>query len=180
MKKKDLVDLEEKYKKNIALVRQTLSEHLSAINENTSELQSFFDYLQEIEQKIDKLSQRIDNVQLQSQFSKEKPFVEPLNPTEKKIFLVLYTEEKPLDCMELSQRSEVPISIIREHLASIAQKGIPLNRSFVENRTFYKIEKTFKEWQAKENIVNVSLNSFLESKQNIQTKLKTYNTETFE
>jgi len=52
MKKKDLPLEVENLKKHFALVKQTFSEHLSAINENTSELQSFFDYLQELDQKI--------------------------------------------------------------------------------------------------------------------------------
>ena len=174
MKKKDLIDLEEKFKKNFLVIKQSFSEHLSAINENTTELQSFFDYLHEIEQKIEKLSQRMDGLQIQNQDNKEKPFIDPLNSTEKKVFLVLYTEEKPLNCQELSQKSEVPISIIREHISTITQKGIPLNRSFVNNQTYYKLDPSFKEWQTKKNIVNVSLTSFLKSEQKFQTKLKTY------
>ncbi len=177
MKKKDLIEIEEKFRKQTALIRQNLSEHLSAINENTSELQSFFDYLQELDQKIEKLSQRIDQIQLQNH--QEKPYVVPLNTTEKKIFLILYTEEKPLNCLEISQKSSVPFSIIREHISSLVKKGIPMLRSFINNNTFYKLDPQFKEWQAKENIVNLSLNSFISQEQNFQTKLKTYVPKTF-
>ncbi|HHE67656.1 MAG TPA: hypothetical protein ENL33_01150, partial [Candidatus Parcubacteria bacterium] len=149
MKKKEIEIEIEKIKRGFLLVRQTLSEHLSAINENTSELQSFFDYLQEIDQKIEKLSQRIDQIQLQNQ--KEKPYIAPLNATEKKIFLALYTEEKPLNCLEISQKASVPLPIVREYLTSLSQKGIPLARSFFSNQTFYQIDPGFKEWQAKNN-----------------------------
>jgi hypothetical protein len=179
MKKKDLIEIEEKLRKNLVLVKQNLSEHLSAINENTSELQSFFDYLQELDQKIEKLSQRIDQLQLQSHIPKEKPCFVPLNTTEKKIFLALYTEETPLNCLEISQKSGVPMSIAREFLTSLSQKGIPLTRSFVNNQTFYKLNSQFKEWQAKENVINLSLESFISPKQNFQTKLKTYVPKTF-
>jgi len=179
MKKKELESETERLKKQFLLVRQTLSEHLSAINENTSELQSFFDYLQELDQKIEKLSQRIDQVQLQNQIPKIKPYIAPLNSTEKKIFLTLYTEEKPLNCLEISQKSGVPLSIIREHITTLSQKGIPFNRSFLNNKTFYQLDPQFKDWQAKENIINLSLDSFINPEQNIQTKLKTYTTKTF-
>ncbi len=179
MKKKDLIEIEEKLGKNLVFIRQNLSEHLSAINENTSELQSFFDYLQELDQKIEKLSQRIDQLQLQNHLPKEKPYITPLNTTEKKIFLTLYTEEVALNCLDISQKSEVPLSTIREYLTSLSQKGIPLNRSFIINQTFFQLDSQFKEWQAKNNIINLSLNSFISSKQNLQTKLKTYCPKTF-
>ena len=38
-----------------ATIRHALEEHLSSINENTSEIQSLFDYLQEMEQKVEKV-----------------------------------------------------------------------------------------------------------------------------
>lgn len=170
-----MVELGDKFKLAFNHIKQNLSEHLSAINENTSELQSFFDYIQEIETKIDKLSERIDGIQLSNQEnSNEQPYIAPLNNTEKKIFLVLYTEFKPLDCIEISHRSEVPLSIIREHIASLIQKGIPLKRTFNGNQTSYQLDQRFKEWQAKENIINLSLTSFINKEVNEQTKLRTY------
>lgn len=165
-------ELIKELKHRLVLAEQSLSEHLSAINENTSELQSLFDYLQEIDQKIEKLAQRIDQIQLQTNIPQEKPFVAPLNQTEKKIFVVLYTEERPLNCLDLSQKSGVPSSILRDHLALMAQKGIPLDRIFKDTQTYYKLNAKFKEWQAKENILNLSLDSFIQPE--VQTKLKTY------
>jgi len=137
----------ERMKHNFALIEQSLSEHLSAINENTAELQSFFDYIQELDQKLEKLSQRLDQIQLQMNVPNDKPYVAPLNPTEKKLFLVLYTEEAPLNCFDLSQKSGVPCSIIREYLATIVQKGVPLNRSFQNSHTYYQLSYKFKEWR---------------------------------
>jgi len=178
MKKRDFIEVE-KVKNSLNLVRQNLSEHLSAINENTSELQSLFDFIQEIDQKINKLSERIDQVQLQTHQEKDKPYVESLSATEKKLFLVLYTEEDPLNCLDLSHKSEVPFSIIREHLNSLSKKGITINRTFNNNQTFYKLDPGFRDWQAKNNIINLSLEAFQTPKQKFQTKLKTYYSETF-
>ena len=47
-------------KDNLHEVKRILEEHLLAINGNTSEIQGVFDYLHEIEIKMDKLSQRLD------------------------------------------------------------------------------------------------------------------------
>tara|TARA_Y100000310_G_scaffold243444_1_gene247927 strand:- start:3280 stop:3804 length:525 start_codon:yes stop_codon:yes gene_type:complete len=172
MKKKDWLEFDGKYKKNLFVIKQNLSEHLSAINENTSEIQGVFDYVQEVDQKIEKVAARLDQLQLDQQRENQQPIITPLNETERKVFLALYTEEKPLNSFELSEKSKVPISIVRDILTMVVQKGIPVKRNFENNQTYYHIDPQFKEWQAKEGILNLSLNSFLETP--VQTKLKTY------
>ncbi len=172
MKKKEWIEFDEKFKKNLLVIKQNLSEHLSAINENTSEIQGVFDYFHELDGKLEKLGQRLDQIQMENGVDKEKPFVAPLDQKEKKIFLALYTEEKPLNSFELSEKAKVPLSIVRDLLSVIIQKGIPIKRSFMNNHTYYQIDSEFKEWQAKEGILNLSLNEFLEMP--VQTKLKNY------
>jgi hypothetical protein len=149
-------------KKDFKKVRDALEEHLSAINENTTEIQSMFDFLQEMEIKVDKLSQRLDNVQMSFGQPIEKPFVQPLDQLEKKIFLVLYTEEIPITYEEMSFKARVPLSTIPDCVSSLINKGIPLLRSRVNEQLFFKISPSFKDIQAKENLINLSLNSFID------------------
>ncbi len=150
--------------KEFAKIRQELEEHLSAINENTTEIQALFDYFQEIELKIEKVSQRLDAIQLSTldQPLSLKPLVSPLNHVEKKVFLVLYTEETPLSYHEIGNKAKLPYSIIPECVSSLTTKGIPLLRSFYNDQLFLKLDPQFKEVQAKENLVNLSLHSFME------------------
>ncbi|MBT6774962.1 hypothetical protein HOA91_06370 [Candidatus Woesearchaeota archaeon] len=142
-------------------VRNALEEHLSAINENTSEIQTMFDYLQELDLKIEKLSSRIDHLQLSQGCNLDKPEVESLNHTERKVFLTLYTEEQPLSFQEIGNRSQLPNSLIPECISSISAKGIPLCRTFCNGQLFINIDKNFKEMQAKEGLINLSLESFM-------------------
>jgi len=142
-------------------VRHALEEHLSAINENTSEIQGLFDYLQEMENKIEKLSQRLDQLQLNQDLPLEKANIMSLNHTEKKVFLTLYTEEMPLSYREIAERAKVPLSIIPECISSLTSKGIRIVRSLYNDSLFFKIDSKFKELQAKENLVNLSLESFM-------------------
>ncbi|PIZ50987.1 hypothetical protein COY27_05010 [Candidatus Woesearchaeota archaeon CG_4_10_14_0_2_um_filter_33_13] len=142
-------------------IRQALDEHLSAINGNTTEIQSLFDYLQELDVKIEKLSQRLDGLQLSQGLPLPKLTIQPLNQTERKLFLVLYTEEAPLSFREIAERANVPNSIIPDCISALAQKGIPLSRTFCNEQLFIKMDPVFKEIQAKENIVNLSLESFM-------------------
>ncbi|HIH12450.1 MAG: hypothetical protein QT02_C0003G0006 [archaeon GW2011_AR9] len=141
-------------------IRHALEEHLTSINENTSEIQALFDYLTEMEVKVDKLSQRLDQLQLNQPTS--KPYVIPLNQLEKRIFLVLYTETTPLSYEEISAKSGIPTPLVPECLSVLMNKGVPFLRTFINDQIFLKLEPSFKEMQAKENLVNLSLQSFME------------------
>ena len=148
-------------KQEFNLIRRQLEDHLSAINENTSEIQALLDYLQEIESKIEKVLQRMDLLQLQDGHLKGKPVVEPLTQIEKKIFLVLYTEENPLTFLEMAEKTGLISSLIPDYISSMVHKGVPLQRSSFNDRLFFKLDPKFKEAQAKENIINLSLQSFI-------------------
>lgn len=139
-----------------------LEEHLAAINDNTAEVQALFDYLQELEIKMEKVSQRLDQTQLGLGIPKPKVNIAPLNQMERKVFLVLYTGESLLTYQEIAEKAEISVSVIPECISSLIQKGIPFRRSFFENQLFVGLGPEFKELQAKENIVNLSLQSFME------------------
>ena len=148
-------------KEDLENVKNALEEHLSAINENTSEIQALFDYIHELETKIEKLSTRLDETQLNQNLQPPKKEIAPLNQMEKKIFLTLYTEETALSSAEISARTGIALSIVPEELSALTSKGIPLIRNVCENQLFFKLDPCFKELQAKENLVNLSLQSFM-------------------
>jgi len=138
-----------------------LEEHLSSINDNTGEIQVLFDYLNDVEKKVDRLSERLDRLQLNQDLSVERQSIEPLTTTEKKIFLVLYTEEHPLTFEEVAQKSRIDVVTAKENISSLVNKSVPLQRSFCNGQFFFALNKDFKDLQAKENIVNLSLKSFI-------------------
>jgi len=145
---------------NFEQIRQVLEEHLNTINDNTAEIQALFDYLRELEIKVERLSQRLDVVQLSDKVPAPLTLA-PLNHTERNVFLILYTEEQPLNNCEIASRARLSASLVPECLSSLVYKGIPLQRSFVNDQLFWKLNPLFKERQAKENIINLSLQSFL-------------------
>ena len=149
-------------KKKFNEIRHVLEEHLSSINENTTEIQSMFDYLQEMETKMDTLSRRLDTLQLTIGEPIEKPFVEPLDQMEKNVFLLFYTENVPLSYQDISLRVRIPLSIVPECVSTLTKKGVPLLRTRIDNQIFFKLSPSFKEVQAKENVINLSLSSFIE------------------
>lgn len=145
-------------KKEFEEIKHIMEDHLSSINENASEIQALFDYIHEMEVKVEKLSQRLEQVQLSPP---EKISVITLNHLEKKVFLAFYTEEMPLSFHDLSEKAELPISVVPDCVSSLIKKKIPLQRSCRNNQIFFKLDPLFKELQAKENVVNLSLQSFL-------------------
>jgi SpoU rRNA methylase family enzyme len=138
-----------------------LEEHLSSINDNTGEIQVLFDYLNDVEKKVDKLSERLDHLQLNEDLTKEKISIDPLNTIEKKIFLVLYTEENGLTFEEVSEKTNIDLFTVKENVSSLVGKSVPLQRTFCNGQFFFSLNKEFKDLQAKENIVNLSLQSFM-------------------
>jgi len=144
-----LIEVDLAMRKHFEHIRNALEEHLSSINENTTEIQSLFDYLHQLEIKVEKLSQRLDRSQLNEPCA--KPQISPLNKTEREVFLALYTEEIPLTIPEIALRVKIPISLARENISSICSKGIPLHRSHFNNQLFLKLAPEFKEMQAKQN-----------------------------
>ena len=140
-------------------ILSSLEDHLQSINDNSAEIQSLFDYLQELELKMDRLSTRLDEVQIQHEHMIKKD-VQPLNHLEKQIFLVLYTDEFAMTVKDICEKTKLPSSVVQERINTIISKGVPLVRSYVDKQVYIQIDGQFKERQAKENLVNLSLDSF--------------------
>lgn len=149
-------------KQQLEFIKQALEEHLSAINDNSSEIQALFDYLHQLETKVELLSQRLDSLQLQGQPLVERHTVKSLNHIEKKVFLILYTETTPVTFSEIAAKIDMPLSLVPECVSSLVQKGVPLCRTYFNDQLFIALDVKFKELQAKENVVNLSLQSFME------------------
>lgn len=145
-------------------VKQEFEEHLSAINENTAEIQVLFDFLQQLEKKIDGLSLRLDTIQLALKsnpaMTGRKEYA--LTTVEKQVFVALYTESAPLSFQEIAVKANVPAALVPECISWLIEKGIPLTKSFYNDRLFLTLDRQFKDLQAKENVINLSLKSFIE------------------
>lgn len=146
-------------------IKKHLDEHLQAINENTCEIQSNHDFLVDIENKIHKLSERIDQIQLflqsNSDFSLskvEKFDIEPLTRNEQYVFLVLYALEEEMGYVsynDIAKKTGFSISLVMQYVSSIIEKGVPIIKRYINQRPYMNINKEFKRLQAKENILEI-------------------------
>lgn len=140
-------------------------EHLQAINENTSEIQSNYEYLSDIDNKMDKLAERLDKIQLFLQSNtnffveSDKAFnVKPLTRTEKEIFMVVYALENETGVVsyrDISLKTGLTESLISNYIATLIEKGIPIRKKYINSCPFLKLDEDFKTLQAKENFLMI-------------------------
>ena len=140
-------------------VKKAIEEHLFAINENSLEISSLFDYLQDVEEKMDRLSARLDQLQLSSVPSEKK--IGSLTERERLLFAQLYTAEKALSYHDLAKRCNCSHSEVSSGINSLASKGVLFSRQLLHKKMLISLDSNFKERQAKENLVNLSLETFL-------------------
>lgn len=148
----ELRDVKITFHKETARIREELNEHLESINQNTNEIEHCYEYLAEIDAKIEKLNERLDEMQIQSQGLTSKI---QLTLREQEVFMVLYTIDEPISSDETARRLGLTEEMVQRYLQSITRKGVPILRSFADGITVYSLDLKFKDLQARKNILNI-------------------------
>lgn len=133
-------------------VRGEMEEHLDSINQNTNEIHACYEYLADLEGKMSRLSERLDEVQ----YLLEPAAGAKLTRREQDVFMILYTAESRLSVAEIARRLGTPEKPVERLLVLLWQKGIPLLREHVGGEVYYLLDERFKELQARENVICVT------------------------
>ena len=151
-------------------IRHEFEEHLQAINENTNEIAANYEYICEIENKLDKLSERVDQIQiylesgLDISVTKRSNFdVKRLNRKEQEVFLVIYTLEEEKGCItyeDIANKLNISEQLAGNYVTSIIEKGVPIIKRYMNSKPYLRLDPEFKTLQAKENILQLSLVEF--------------------
>ena len=151
-------------------IKQQFEEHLQAINENTNEIAANHEYLCGLESKLDKLSERVDQIQMYLEsnsnivVAKRNNFdVKKLNRMEQQVFLVIYTleeEQGRLTYFDIANKLDISEELAASYVTSIIEKGVPILKKYVNSRPYLGLDPEFKTLQAKENILQLSLQEF--------------------
>lgn len=149
---------EKRVKAAFKVIKEELSEHLDAINENTEELQSVYNYTQELEHRIDKIEDRLIKLEMMI----EERLSPKLNKQEEAVFMQLYENEAgALSYSDISHKLGIPELIVRKIIANMIKKGVEVNVDLIDGKPFFSLVKSFKEKQAKENILKLqNINKF--------------------
>ena len=165
----DLGLLNKKLKTEFTKIRHEFEEHLQAINENTNEIAANYEYICEIESKLDNLSERVDQLQMYLEsngesITKRDYFdVKRLNRREQEVFLVIYTleEEKgSLTYDDIAKKLDISEQLAANYVTSLIEKGVPILKRYMNSKPYLRLDPEFKTLQTKENILQLSLVEF--------------------
>ncbi|MFO8016887.1 MAG: hypothetical protein R6U32_07345 [Candidatus Woesearchaeota archaeon] len=154
--RKHVLELNEQIKSAFRTVNEEFEDHLDAINENTQEIHSHHEALSELNRKLEKLNDRMDELQLMVRQSYMDRKDIRLGFDEQKVFLLLYMHESGfLSFDELTSRTGFSPDYMRGLINSMLDKGVGLIREVMDGRLFFKLNPHFRAIQTKENIVSI-------------------------
>jgi len=155
-KEVEILSLKEQIKSAFKTVQEEFEDHLDAINENTHELQHQHDAISQLNRKISKLNERMDELQLMvKQVYIDKRDIS-LNFDEQKIFILLYTHENGfLSFDEIVAKTNFSPDYCRGLVNTMLDKGVGLIREIMDGKLFFKLNPHFRAMQAKENVVDI-------------------------
>lgn len=136
-------------------VKSELEDHLESINHSTQEIQSIYDYLNELDAKIEKLNERIDEVQMFVNPAQEDKQDISLTNREQEVFLVLYSEERA-SSKEIGKKLGFTEEMVNKYVYNLISKGVPVLREYSEKIVFFSLDLKFKDLQAKRNILKIN------------------------
>ncbi|MBW2971150.1 hypothetical protein KY320_03245 [Candidatus Woesearchaeota archaeon] len=144
-------------------IKKELDDHLEAINQNTTEIQANYEYQEKLEQKIDKLNEKFEELimLLDPNRIKERLKAEhllkgiKLTTREQEVFLILYTASDFLSYDEVARKLGLTRYLVSRYATNLIEKGIPILKRYSNRQPELKLEPWFKELQAKEGIVEI-------------------------
>lgn len=142
-------------------IKEERDEHLESINQLTSELQTAFEYISELENKHDKLKENIDELMIfknsillndKSHFSNIV-----LSLEEQKLFQTLYVfgEKEPLSWNFIIKKLDLNDTSFKLLLSSLLDKRIPITKEKIGNEWYFNIDPRFRDMQTKEQLIKI-------------------------
>jgi len=133
-----------------------MNQHLDAINQNTNEIQACYEYLTELDAKIEKLNERLDTLQTIVLPEAEAQREIRLTHREQEVFMVLYTRDDPITSLEIARRLGLTSEMVDQYLQAVGLKGVPLLRTFVNDKLYHSLDLKFRDLQARRNVLHIS------------------------
>lgn|GEM_PF-359610 len=140
-------------------IKEELEDHLETINDNTNEIQANYEFLCKLEKKIDKLNEKVEQLQMllvTAAKVKENITVEPLTAREQEVFLALYTSDVFMKYSDIARNLGLTEGLVKNYVTNIIEKGVPIIKKYQHNETFLMLEPVFKNLQTKKNVLKIN------------------------
>ncbi len=152
-------EINHRLKKAFSQVRQEFSDHLTSINQNTNEIESNYEYLCELDSKIEKLAERIDEISMYMGIKgKAMDYdIKPLTRREQEVFIVLYTleDKSSITYAIIARKIALTENLVQTYISNMISKGIPIIKKYTSNVVHLSLDSGFRALQAKENIAGI-------------------------
>ncbi|MFC2135627.1 hypothetical protein ACFLTH_13515 [Bacteroidota bacterium] len=155
----DFAALKHNLKGAFKSLKDELDIHLDSINQNTNEIQSNYEHIAALDAKIEKLSDKMDEFQMQlnPNFYSNAFDKISLSKREQEVFMGIYTEEDRISMLDLSRSLGLTLEMCESIINNIRAKGIPIVKQLVDEQLLVCLDYTFKDLQARKNVVGVEL-----------------------
>lgn len=139
-------------------MREELEDHRLAINENTTELQSNYACIIEIDQKLNRVIERLEALEWVLQGKCQQKFVpiKGLVDKERMLFKVIYrlgVTQPYMSYRDISKTLKLNENVVASLVTSMIEKGVPILKRYEGNLVYLKLDNLFREEQAKKNLV---------------------------
>lgn len=164
LKENSIKVMESRLKNSFSKIKDELNDHRECLNQNTNEIQGNYEYLCRLESKIDKLTERLDEISLflekannnKEEADEEKFTVSTLTRKEQEVFMAIYIAEAGATYADISKRTGLNENLIVCYVTNLIAKGVPLMKRYLANGVRLYIEEEFKRVQAQKNILQIS------------------------
>lgn len=154
---KELRQIQAGIKKSFNAVKEEFNVHLDSINLNTTEIQSLYEYLSEVDVKIDKLNERLDEIQMYiNPDINDDQFNVELTHREQEVFVVLYAAQDKITAVEIAKKLGFTDEMVNRYVYNLITKGIPVLKQFVKKEMYLNLDLKFKDLQARKGVVQIS------------------------
>jgi len=129
--------------------------HLDTINSNTDEIQQNYEYLAQIENKIDKLTERMDRIEMMLAANSGQKMSIQLTLREQEVFILLYASPEKTTRTAIARRLGFTEEMVQGYIDNIVAKGVPVLKQLMDNEIYLFLDFRFREMQATQKIVKI-------------------------
>src|SRR3989338_3455813 len=137
----ELRELRRNMRAGFQLVREELDNHLETINQGTEEIQSAFEFLMELDKKVEKLTERLDRLEPLLQSPIQEQVILPHR--EQEVFLVLYTSHERLALKSVARKLGLTIEMVDNYVCNMISRKIPIVRELEGENCWVSLEPSF-------------------------------------
>ncbi|MBU1198248.1 MAG: hypothetical protein KKF46_01415 [Nanoarchaeota archaeon] len=108
----------------------------------------------ELDAKINKISERLDELELAVNPHKSEQMDIKLSPREQEVFMILYLS-RGKSIQDVSKRLGFTQDRVNLYLMNLMSKGVPVKKEIVDDVLVFSLESEFKDLQARRNILEI-------------------------